>query len=323
MPRVSVVVPTYLRPHFLVGALASVQAQTLTDWEVLVCDNGADPATEQVVRDLADDRFRYLPRPHNLGMLRNAMLGFAESRSALVMKLDDDDGLLPDGLERLVAPFDDHPEVQLSFGGVQLVDEDGEPLVQETAWLDRTSGRGSFPEGLLTGGTRVVAGGGVQLAGAVVRADLVDWAKVPSEVATAYDFYLALTAVEDDRPLWFTPDRVVRYRLHPGADTITHAAAQTRATVHVLEGALRSGRHSDHAALRRRLGEATQAAGRVQLRQGDTRLARALLRQSLRLTPGLRAGQLALAAHLPPALLAGIMRARRALPTRGSAAAAP
>lgn len=322
MPRVSVVVPTYLRPHFLAGALASVRAQTLADLEVLVCDNGADAATEQVVRDFADERFRYLPRPENLGMLRNAMLGFAEARSPLVMKLDDDDALLPDALERLVAPFDVHPEIRLSFGGVQLVGEDGEPLVEATGWLDRTSGRGSFAEGLLTGGTKIVAGGGVQLAGAVVRADLVDWTAVPSEVATAYDFYLALTAAEEDRPLWFTPARVVRYRLHPGADTNTHAAAQTQATVRVLERALASGRHRDTAALQRRLGDAAFEAGRVLLRQGETQAARPLLRRSLRLSPSLVGCELALAAHLPPAVRTRLMRARAMLVRRRSAAAA-
>lgn len=318
MPRVSVVVPTYLRPHFLAGALASVQAQTLTDLEVLVCDNGADPKTEEVVRALADERFHYLPRTENLGMLRSAMLGFSDARSPLVMKLDDDDALLPDALERLVAPFDAHPEVRLSFGGVQLVGEDDQPLVEETAWLDRSSGRGEFREGLLTGGSRVVARGGVQLAGAVMRADLVDWTSVPPEVATAYDFHLALTAVEDDHPLWFTPARVVRYRLHPGADTNTHAAAQCQATVYVLEQAMRSGRHTDSDALERRMAEATLEAGRVLLRQGDTRAARSLLRRSFRIRPGLVRGGLTLAAHLPPPLLSGAVRARTALRPRRS-----
>lgn len=310
MARVSIVVPTYRRPHFLVNALASLRAQTLTDFEVLVCDNGAEGATEDVVRALDDERFRYIPRPHNVGMLRNAMLGFADARSPLAMKLDDDDSLLPEALERLVTPLEQNPDIRLSFGGVQLVDADDAPLEERTEWLDRVSGRASFTEGRLAGGTGVVARGGVQLAGAVVKADLVDWASVPAEVATAYDFHLALAAAEDDRPLWFTRDRVVRYRLHPDADTNTHSAAQAKATVYVLEQALASGRHQDLTALQRRLGEATLAAGRALLHDRDFRSARSYLRRSLRLQPGLTTARLALASHLPPALVARLMSDR-------------
>ncbi|WP_131106026.1 glycosyltransferase family 2 protein [Ornithinimicrobium sufpigmenti] len=307
MARVSIVVPTYRRPHFLVNALASLRAQTLTDFEVLVCDNGAEAATEDVVRALDDQRFRYIPRPQNVGMLRNAMLGFADARSPLVMKLDDDDFLLPEALEGLVTPLERNPDIKLSFGGVQLVDADDAVLQERTQWLDRESGRASFQEGRLTDSTGIVARGGVQLAGAVVRADLVDWASVPAEVATAYDFYLALTAAEDDRPLWFTQERVVRYRLHPDADTNTHSAAQAKATVYVLEKALASGRHQDTTALQRRLGEATLAAGRALLHDRDIRSARPYLRRSLRLQPGLTTARLALASHLPSALVSRLV----------------
>lgn len=315
MPRVSVVVPTYLRPHFLVKALTSLQTQTLADFEVLICDNGADPATEEVVRSFSDDRFFYHPRPQNLGMLRSAMLGFAAARSPLVMKVDDDDALLPDALERLVAPFDAEPEVMLSFGGVLLVDENDAPLPEQTEWLDRSSGRSEFEEGLLTGATGIVARGGVQLAGAVVRADLVNWTSVSSEVGTAYDFHLALTAAEDSRPLWFTSAPVVRYRLHPDADTKKHLAAQAQATTYVLEQALASGRHDDEAALRHRLAEATLVAGRELLRLGQAVRARPLLRRSWRLQPSLSRGRLVLASHLPAVLLTRLLRARRSAST--------
>lgn len=322
MPRVSVIIPTYLRPHFLVDALASVRAQTLTDFEVLVCDNGADPATERVVGELADDRLRYVPRPENLGMLRNAMLGFADARSPLVMKLDDDDALQPDALQRLVEPLESHPEIRLSFGGVLLVDEHGAVLEEETARLDRTSGRGSFAEGPVTGASGVVARGGVQFAGAVTRADLVDWRAVPDAVATAYDFYLTLAAAADRRSLWFTPSPVVRYRLHAEADTRKHLAAQARATVHVLDEALASGRHADTAALRRRLAEATLVAGRALLQQGSTEDARPLLRRSLRLGPSITASRTALAAHLPPGVLSRVVQARARL-SAGRSASSP
>lgn len=313
MTTVSVIVPTYRRPHFLSQALASVQAQTMPDYEVLICDNAADPATAQVVAELADERFHYHPREHNLGMLRSAMLGFANAGAPLVMKLDDDDVLLPDALERLTEPFASHPEISLSFGGVEFVDQSGQPLPEVTEQTDQLSGRGSFSEGLLEGGSRVVSRGGVQLAGAVLRADLLDWDAVPDEVATAYDFHLALAATEDSRPVWFTRAPVVRYRIHDGADTLRNAQAQARATNYVIDTALAAGHH-DAEALRARKAEACHLLGRALLREGRPAEARVQLLTARSLDPsrpGLR--RLLTLSRLPAPVLTRLVRLRRRL----------
>lgn len=327
MARVTVVVPTYLRPHFLAESLAALQAQTLADFEVLVCDNGADASTEQVVRDLQDERFVYTPRPENLGMLRNAMAGFAAASAPLVMKVDDDDLLVPDALARLVPPLEEHPEVKLSFGGVLLVDEHGEPLTDLTARTDRESGRADFAEGRLPHGTRVVARGGVQVAGAVLRADVVDWGRVPEDTATAYDLYLALAASERGRSLWFTPEPVVRYRIHPGSDTARHLAAQASAASLVLERAITSGRHDPATLpdLRRRLGRVCLEAGRALRHQGETPAARAMLRRAMRRAPSRRAAKALVASYLPARVAARLRRnpAIKASSTPASSASAP
>lgn len=313
MARVSVVVPTYRRPDFLVEALASVRAQTMGDYEVLVCDNAADDATAAVVRGLDDSRFRYHPRPHNLGMLRSAMLGFASATAPLVMKLDDDDALLPDALERLIEPFEHHPDVHLSFGGVELVDADGSLISDLTQHTDRVSGRAQLAEGLVQQGSAVVSRGGVQLAGAVVRSGLLDWAAVDDDVATAYDFHIALAAARQDRPLWFTARPVVRYRIHPGADTVRNALSQAAATCYVIDQALASGEH-DSAALRRRKAEASLLQGRAQLRAGDRRAARESLRAARALDPSRRGvRRLQALSQLPGPLLSGGLGARRLL----------
>ncbi|MFK5690591.1 glycosyltransferase family 2 protein [Ornithinimicrobium sp. LYQ92] len=308
MPAISIIVPTFRRPHFLAQALASVRAQTFTDLEVLVCDNAADAVTEQVVRELDDPRFVYVPRPQNLGMLRNAMLGFAAASSPLVMKLDDDDTLRPGALARLVHPFADHPDLHLCFGGVDLVDEHTDDLPEATDELNRTSGRARLLEGLHPDGTRLVASGAVQLAGGVLKADVVDWLAVPDEVATAYDVYLALAAVADGRPAWFTPAPVIAYRLHPEADTARHLGPQALGACRVMERALESGRHTDTASLRRRLGVASLVAGRVARHEGDRAGARSLALRAARLAPGRESLQLLAATLAPTKALALLSR---------------
>lgn len=80
MPAISVIIPTFRRPHYLAQALASITAQRLPDdveLEVLVCDNAADEETAALVRATDDPRIVHIPRPRNLGMMRNAVAGFA------------------------------------------------------------------------------------------------------------------------------------------------------------------------------------------------------------------------------------------------------
>ena len=49
MPKISVCIPTFNRAHFLPEAIASVQAQGESDWELIVCDDGSRDETYQVM----------------------------------------------------------------------------------------------------------------------------------------------------------------------------------------------------------------------------------------------------------------------------------
>ncbi|WP_454085466.1 glycosyltransferase family 2 protein [Georgenia sp. Marseille-Q6866] len=297
--RISVIIPTYRRPHLLVDALESLTRQTMGEFEVLICDNAADEETRDVATRFDDPRFRYCPRPTNLGMLRNALLGFQDARAPIVMKLDDDDVLVADALERLVHPFDHHQEVTLSFGGVLPVDEDGRPLEEVRRELDRTSGRAWFPEGLIRPATWLVAQGGVQLAGGAIRKDCVDWSTFPEDVATAYDLHLCLLAVQHENAAWFTRAPVVRYRLHGLSDSHTQHARQAVGAVRALERAIASNAHGDTPALERRLTRAALDAGRATLQAGEQERARGLLRRSLELQPTAAAARLLALTALP------------------------
>lgn len=327
MPTVSIVVPTYRRPDFLAQALDSVLAQTMPDLEVLVCDNAADPATAEVVNRLNDRRIIYCPRPENLGMLRNALLGFQQASSPLVVKLDDDDLLVPDALERLVAPFADHPDLMLSCGGIEFMDEHAVTLSRDTAHMDRTTGRDAIPEGLIRPATRLVTQGAAVLAAAVLRKDAVDWRAIPDDVATSYDLYLTLKAVEDGRPAWFTKAPVVRYRVHSGSDTNRNLGPQAQGAIAVLTEAIAGGRHEDGDALRHRLAEVLGYAGRVELDAGDRARARQTLRRSVQMAPTAPAIGLLTLSYLPTGVFRQVrnLRARlsrRAWPGASSSASA-
>ena len=59
-PKVSIMIPTYNRAHYLVDAIDSSLAQDYPNFEVIVSDNASTDGTLNVVRKYkADPRFRY------------------------------------------------------------------------------------------------------------------------------------------------------------------------------------------------------------------------------------------------------------------------
>lgn len=99
MPRVSVVIPTYLRPERVPLAAADALAQTMTDLEVIVVVDGMDEATTRALRGVGDDRLRVVRPPRNLGNAGARNLGIASARGEWVALLDDDDRWAPGKLD--------------------------------------------------------------------------------------------------------------------------------------------------------------------------------------------------------------------------------
>ncbi len=110
-PRVSVVVPTANRPTMLARALASVRAQTFTDWELLVIDDGDRETAADIAAAQNDTRIRYVrhdPPRQGGGAARNT--GIQHAVGEMIAFLDDDDYWLPEKLERQVALLADTPD---------------------------------------------------------------------------------------------------------------------------------------------------------------------------------------------------------------------
>ena len=66
MPTVSVVIPTFNRAHVVGQAIESVLAQTLTDFELILVDDGSSDNTAEIVKNFVDPRVRYV-RQSNAG----------------------------------------------------------------------------------------------------------------------------------------------------------------------------------------------------------------------------------------------------------------
>lgn len=121
--RVSVIIPAYNSARFLPDTLHSVLAQTYSDYEVIVVDDGSTDDTEAVVMAVGGP-VRYLPQSNGgPSAARNAGIGAA--RGEFICFLDADDLWTPDKLVAQVDFMDRSPNVGLVFADGEEFDESG------------------------------------------------------------------------------------------------------------------------------------------------------------------------------------------------------
>ncbi|SHL54229.1 glycosyltransferase family 2 protein [Hymenobacter psychrotolerans] len=101
-PFFSIVIPTYNRAGFIADTLRSVLAQTFTELEIIVVDDGSKDETATVVERFTDPRVQYMPKANGeRGAARN--YGLARARGEYVLFLDSDDLFHPTHLATLHA----------------------------------------------------------------------------------------------------------------------------------------------------------------------------------------------------------------------------
>lgn len=108
-PLVSIIIPTYNRAHLIGETLDSVLAQTYTNWECIVVDDGGTDGTDEVLAEYVakDSRFQYHHRPKDRPKGDNACrnYGFELSMGKYIQWLDSDDILGKAKLESQLSLF--------------------------------------------------------------------------------------------------------------------------------------------------------------------------------------------------------------------------
>ncbi|NLB90877.1 MAG: glycosyltransferase [Clostridiales bacterium] len=97
-PEISVVLPTYNRGYILAQAIESICAQTYTNWELIVVDDGSSDDTSQVVEGIRDSRIRYI-KTENQGANKARNQGVQLAKGNFIAFQDSDDLWLEHKLE--------------------------------------------------------------------------------------------------------------------------------------------------------------------------------------------------------------------------------
>lgn len=107
-PSVTVVIPSHDRPVELCRAIRSVQRQTLTDWELVVVDDGSPKPVMLGADAASDERITLVRHPQSMGVSHARNAGIERAKGAWVAFLDDDDLWWPGKLAAQLAAADTH-----------------------------------------------------------------------------------------------------------------------------------------------------------------------------------------------------------------------
>jgi len=126
-PLISVVMSLYNSERYLEEAIDSILAQTLTDFEFIIIDDGSTDDGEHIVRSYDDGRIHYI-KQENVGLpaALNTAIGIAQSD--LIARMDPDDVCMPERLQRQYEFMRHHADVVVLGTSAQLMDVDGNDI---------------------------------------------------------------------------------------------------------------------------------------------------------------------------------------------------
>lgn len=125
VPRVSILMTVYNASEFVRIAVDSVLAQSLTDWELIVVDDGSTDGSTEILTSYTDERIRVTALLRNVGRTPALRRAFEMARGEYFAVLDADDISRPDRLETQVAYLDAHPDVLLVGSWARYIDASG------------------------------------------------------------------------------------------------------------------------------------------------------------------------------------------------------
>lgn len=125
-PLVTVAMPVYNAGKYLRLAVLSIIKQTLTDWELLIIDDGSTDNALQSIADISDVRIRVLRDGKNKGLAARLNESIDLARGKYFARMDQDDVSYPERLMRQTFSFNQDPALDLVAVRAITIDENNE-----------------------------------------------------------------------------------------------------------------------------------------------------------------------------------------------------
>lgn len=124
MPTISVIVPAYNAQNTILETIASVRAQTFTDFELIIVDDGSSDRTLELLQNIQDSRIKLVTYENGgVSVARNR--GVSLATSEYLAFIDADDLWTPDKLELQLAALQQHPTAGVAYSWTCFMERHG------------------------------------------------------------------------------------------------------------------------------------------------------------------------------------------------------
>jgi glycosyltransferase involved in cell wall biosynthesis len=319
---VSFLCPAYRTERYLPGTIASVVAQTRTDWELVVVDNGMSDAIRDIVV-AADDPRIVLVRQENAGFAGGVKAAAAVATGRCFAQLNSDDRIMPEYVERMVGLIEAHPEVAAVTCDAVVLEERTDSFRRRSFHQQHGVRRARFSDPLTL---CELIDGKVIYYTAVLRREV--WERVGG-VDGLGDLPMWLRIVGSGYDVRTIPDRLGIYMYRDDSlsrDAASIAAFQAFQEQAYVEAAAGSGDPEVHEALARRMRrlryfEALRRA-RTALLAGDAAEARTRADEAMRMRRSPRSLLVAAAVRAAPGAITRLWPVKQRVTTSGKKALA-
>lgn len=210
MPRISIMIPTYNCGVFLGRAIDTALAQSYTDYEIIIIDDGSTDNTRDLVAGYGN-KVRYFHQP-NRGLSSARNLALSHATGEFVAYLDADDMWYPQKLESQVAFLDAHKECGLVHSEVSVIDEDDKIL---HTCFNQETGR-LFPQGYCL--NDLLQRCHIQILTVLERRQCLDCAGIFDErLAIAQDYHHWINVALQGFAIGYLPEPLGKYRWRAGS----------------------------------------------------------------------------------------------------------
>ena len=126
-PKISVLMGVYNCAATVTAAVNAIIAQTFSDWELIICDDGSTDATFDILVTLAarEPRLVLLRNPTNMGLAPTLNNCLKAARGEFTARMDGDDVCAPDRFEKELAVLEREPAFDLVSCAMEFYDDNG------------------------------------------------------------------------------------------------------------------------------------------------------------------------------------------------------
>lgn len=205
-PAISILLPAYNAEEYLREAIDSLLTQTLTDFELLILNDGSADATEQIIQAYPDERIVYIRNESNHGLIYTLNKGIEAATGKYIARMDADDICLPQRLQKQYDWLEKNTSTSVVACHVAFINEQGYPA-------------GEWKEDMQTATAaairrKMVWQNCIAHPTVMMRANVAKQYSYKANQKNIEDYDLWLRLLADGHVIEKVPEKLLQYRVH-------------------------------------------------------------------------------------------------------------